>query len=224
MERIGTADYLFHNGNPATGEAGTIVPDSWLNSVQEELASAIEGLGGVLDAGVRTQLLQRLLATCFLPPGIFMPYAGAAAPSGWLLCDGGAVSRSTYAGLFAVIGTTYGVGDGATTFNVPDLRGRTPVGAGQGAGLTNRLRGEKAGAETHALSVDQMPTHNHNNGIFDRLLRPPYVGSLTGSDQVGSGSEQAVGAGDSVAIIAQGGGQGHPNMQPYTVANFIIKT
>ena len=67
-----------------------------------------------------------------IPAGIIMPYAGSSAPTDWLLCDGTAVSRSTYATLFAVISTTYGTGDGSTTFNVPDFRGRTAIGAGTG--------------------------------------------------------------------------------------------
>ena len=64
--------------------------------------------------------------------GMIFAYAGASAPTGFLLCDGSAVSRTTYAGLFSLIGTTYGAGDGSTTFNVPDLRGRFAIGAGTG--------------------------------------------------------------------------------------------
>jgi microcystin-dependent protein len=62
------------------------------------------------------------------PAGVLLPFAGSTAPTGWLLCAGQAISRATYAGLFAVIGTAYGAGDGTTTFNVPDLRGRIPAG------------------------------------------------------------------------------------------------
>jgi microcystin-dependent protein len=66
----------------------------------------------------------------FSPVGMLSPYGGTSAPSGWLLCDGSAVSRTTYSDLFGVIGTTYGVGDGSTTFNLPDMRAAVPVGAG----------------------------------------------------------------------------------------------
>lgn len=73
----------------------------------------------------------------FLPPGIILPYGGSSAPTGFLSCDGSAVSRTTYARLFAAISTTWGVGDGSTTFNLPDLRETVPVGTGtRGSGVT----------------------------------------------------------------------------------------
>lgn len=96
-----------------------------------------------------------------LPSGTVLPYAGSSAPSGWLLCDGSAVSRTTYARLFAVIGTTFGAGDGSTTFNLPDTRGRSVLGAGSGTGLTSRALGATGGAETHTLTEDEMPSHTH---------------------------------------------------------------
>lgn len=97
-----------------------------------------------------------------LPAGAIQPYAGAAAPAGWLACDGTAVSRSTYSRLFAAIGTTWGAGNGSTTFNVPDLRGRAPIGAGTGAGLTARALAGSGGAETVTLTTATMPAHGHS--------------------------------------------------------------
>ena len=79
----------------------------------------------------------------------------------WQLCDGSAISRTTYATLFARLGTTHGAGNGSTTFNVPDLRGRFIAGSGQGSGLTNRVLGAEGGAETVTLTEAQMPSHNH---------------------------------------------------------------
>jgi microcystin-dependent protein len=95
------------------------------------------------------------------PSGAVMAYAGSAAPAGWLMCDGAAVSRSTYADLFAAIGTAFGPGDGSSTFNLPDLRGRAPIGAGQGSGLTNRTLGGVLGVESHAHTVNG---HTHSVG------------------------------------------------------------
>jgi microcystin-dependent protein len=96
-----------------------------------------------------------------LPPATVQMFAGSAAPTGWLLCNGAAVSRTGNAALFAAIGTAFGVGDGSTTFNVPDLRGRAPIGAGQGAGLTNRALGAKPGEENHQLLAAELAAHAH---------------------------------------------------------------
>jgi microcystin-dependent protein len=83
-------------------------------------------------AGYITEWYDLAVYGSIIPAGIVSPYAGSSAPTGWLLCDGSAVSRSTYSALFSVTSTTYGVGDGSTTFNLPDLRSRIPVGAGTG--------------------------------------------------------------------------------------------
>lgn len=88
--------------------------------------------------------------------GIVIPFAGTTAPQGWMLCDGSAVSRTTYAALFAVIGTTYGEGDGETTFNIPNLAGRVVIGSSQSHAL-----GTTGGSETVTLTADQLPVHTH---------------------------------------------------------------
>jgi microcystin-dependent protein len=95
------------------------------------------------------------------PTGTIVDYAGSTAPTGWLLCDGSAVSRISFAALYAVVGTNFGTGDGSTTFNVPDLRGRFSLGAGAGTGLTSRALASKGGEEAHALSVAENAAHNH---------------------------------------------------------------
>lgn len=139
----------------------------YLNTARHDLP-ARHGTAS-LDIAALTAVLQ--------PPGIMWEYAGATAPSGWLLCDGSAVSRTTYAALYAVIGTTYGVGDGTTTFNLPDTRTRSTVGSsaqnavGGGivanvalaAGLTARARATAFGAESTAITLitANMPSHAH---------------------------------------------------------------
>jgi len=95
-----------------------------------------------------------------VPTASISAFAAATAPAGWLLCDGTAVSRTTYADLFAAIGTTYGAGDGSTTFNLPNLKGRVPVGQDTAQAEFNVL-GEVGGAKTHTLSVTEMPSHTH---------------------------------------------------------------
>ena len=97
-----------------------------------------------------------------IPVGGLMPYAGATSPEGWLLCDGSAINRTTYANLFALIGTTYGSGNGTTTFNVPDMRSRMPIGAGAGTGLTSRALAATGGAESVVVASGNLPTHTHS--------------------------------------------------------------
>lgn len=146
------------------------------------------------------------------PVGSVIAFAGSSAPSGWLLCDGSAVSRSTYAALFAIVGTTYGAGDGSTTFALPDLRGRTAIGAGQGSGLTNRTLAGTVGSETHTLSTSEMPSHTHNIVGYDSYNGGYRATLSTTSDN------------SSYSTAAAGGGASHNNMQPSLVLNYIIKT
>lgn len=93
------------------------------------------------------------------PAGVVVDFAGSAAPTGWLICDGSAVSRATYPQLFANIGTTHGAGDGSTTFNLPDCRGKQTVGK-HSSGTFVTL-GATGGAETSTLGIANMPPHNH---------------------------------------------------------------
>lgn len=157
------------------------------------------------------------------PTGMVAAIAGNAAPSGWLLCNGQAVSRTTYAPLYAVLGTMYGAGDGSTTFNLPDLRGRVLLGAGQGVGLTNRALGATGGAEAHALSIPELPAHNHR----DPTANNPAVPNGGLYELPTLYSERAYPDFDYVYAAptsSTGGNQAHNNMQPFTVLNYIIRT
>jgi microcystin-dependent protein len=87
-------------------------------------------------------------------------FAGNFAPNGWMFCNGALLPISEYETLFQLIGTTYG-GDGQSTFAIPDLQGRVPIGQGQGPGLSNRILGEKGGQETVTLTTLNMPSHSH---------------------------------------------------------------
>jgi len=144
-----------------------------------------------------------------LPPGIGpLPYLGTTPPSGWLLCDGSAISRINYAGLFAVIGITSGAGDGSTTFNLPDMRGRVPVGIGT-YGVVSL--GDIGGEQNHILTITEMPSHTHNIGTND-LTGPDGRTKTTGNYGVYYGTPTDL----------TGGNQAHNNMQPYLGVNYII--
>lgn len=148
------------------------------------------------------------------PIASMIQYAGSAAPDGWLFCDGSAVSRDTYADLFAVIGTTYGAGNGTTTFNLPDMRGRNVIGTGQGNGLANRELADIGGEETHVLSVNEMPAHNHTERY-----------AASGTSNVGFALYQTSDSATTDGVnLNRGGGAAHNNMSPFLALNIIIKT
>lgn len=148
-----------------------------------------------------------------LPVGTIIPYAGTTIPSNYMLCEGQALSRIEYDLLFNAIGTTYGVGDGTTTFNLPNLKGRVITGLDHTDASFDTL-GEKGGEKTHTLNIDEMPSHNHS--LPGRLVNADgsnIVRELAGQDYYDNNSSS----------YNTGGGQPHNNLQPYIVLNYIIK-
>ena len=141
------------------------------------------------------------------PTGAIIMYGASAQPTGWLLCNG--QSTSGYPALAAIVGAT-----------VPDLRGRAPIGYGSGSGLTARNTiGATTGAETHTLTVAQIPGHTHGVTIMGSDLTYGTA-ALQGSN---GGTQQSINAAEGGGSNPAGGGS-HPIMQPSTVVNFIIKT
>ena len=175
-----------------------------------------------------------------IPTGIILPFGGGPGvtpnpgtiqdvPTGWLLCSGAAASRTAYSALFAIIGTTYGVGDGSTTFNVPDLRGRIAAGKDNmggttasrltsgGSGITGTTLGSAGGTETHTLTEAQMPSHSHGVYVWPDYATP-YGSWLRSLVQSGNYGQQNQGSTD-----ARGSSQAHLNTQPTIIINYIIK-
>lgn len=187
-----------------------------------------------------------------LPAGCMMPYAGSTAPANWLLCYGQAVSRTTYSTLFGVIGTTFGVGDGSSTFTLPDMRGRGFIGLDNlGGSAASRVAaatslGDTGGAETHThtgpshthttgdvtLTAAQSgcPAHNHPGNVSNT------AGSLNGVNAGISGINGAYVTGNNSAAnasqahnhgITGAGGTGNTstvsNLTPYMAGGWIIK-
>jgi len=160
--------------------------------------------------------------------GMLMPYAGATAPTGWLLCYGQAVDRTTYADLFAVVGTTYGAGDGSTTFDLPDLRGRVVAGKDDMGGTSaNRLTssangdlngdglGNSGGSQTHTLALTELPNSYYWNS-----------NALAASNRLDNhaNSNYTARLPDFNNNTTQGGGGAHNNVQPTFILTYIIKT
>lgn len=151
-------------------------------------------------------------------------FAGGFVPAGWLECDGGPVAANHYPALTAAIGTAFG-GDGATTLGLPDLRGRTPLGAGNGPGLTPRPRGEAGGTETVTLTTAQLPEHRHSVHAAAALADSAAPAGRTWAVPVDSAPYRP-GGGD-VAMAAQilrsaGGGEPHENRSPVVGVRFGI--
>ncbi|MEV6026343.1 tail fiber protein [Streptomyces sp. NPDC052036] len=143
------------------------------------------------------------------------------APNGWAMCNGQLLPISQNAALFSLLGTTYG-GNGTTTFALPDLRGRVPMHSGQGTGLSARSLGESGGTENITLTTGRMPSHSHTlNGVAGRQDTNRVAGAAPSTG--GYYSTQTPGtAMHPAAIDATGGGQSHPNVQPFLCVNFII--
>jgi microcystin-dependent protein len=183
-----------------------------------------------------------------VPSGVIWQYGGSSAPTGFLLCNGGAISRTTYGDLFTAIGTTFGAGDGTTTFNLPNFNGRVAVGAGAYAdpvsGSVTRTMGSSAGAEKHLLTTSEMPSHNHGGGNHQHFsISNPQSNDAVSSTNylsrtadyganyfsyIASGgatpATQGLTSASGTIISSNGGGTNHNNMQPYLVTNYIIKT
>lgn len=143
-----------------------------------------------------------------IPTGTLTAYTGTTAPAGWLICDGTAISRSTYSELFAIVGTTYGSGDGSTTFNLPDLRGRVIVGLSPGGATLVDTLGNNDGVAANIRNI----SHAHQQTGWASAVANAIDGRL-----VGAGGTQ-------LANINTGGDTNNIDHPAFLVVNHIVKT
>lgn len=219
-----------------------------LNTIHESMLSGVllaannlSELGATASAQEATQ--GNLGVNTAIPIGVVLPFASGTVPQGWLLCAGQTVSRTTYADLFTVIGTTYGSGDGSTTFGLPDLRGRAVAGRdnmnGTAAsrlssthfGANGQSLGQSGGAESHTLTSAQMPSHSHYVANTDATTSgtPGVSGSqaVVIANDFGSSKNYTLHGTSTAATVGQssstGSGSAHSNMPPTFILNYIIK-
>ena len=152
-------------------------------------------------------------------------FAGNFAPRGWAFADGQLLAVSQNDALFSLYGTTYG-GDGRTTFGLPDLRGRVPIHAGSGPGLTPRSLGSKSGAETVTLTTAQLPSHAHawpatNSAATERDPGGHVPAAAAGTARAYGTTGTAITLSPDV-VESTGGSSPHTNIQPFLCVHFIV--
>ena len=204
--------------NSATAPSTPANGDAWFNTNEGRLF--IYYADGTSGQWVESVPATKSSEGYQMPAGAIMAWGAAVAPVNWLICDGSAISRATYASLFASIGTTYGVGDGSTTFNLPNLKGRVVTGLDSAQTEFDTL-GEIGGAKTHTLTVSEMPSHTHQISVGSSADWNDY---LAGSTSPYGIEPNYSGTGYSSPLSSVGGGGAHNNLQPYIVLNYIIKT
>lgn len=230
---------------PAENWSTTSVPvpvNSGRGIVSNFTARRLEGVGVYQRHPLGSSAL-------LVPTGSITAYAGASAPGGWLICNGQAIDRQIYYNLFNVIGTLYGSGDGETTFNVPNLKGRHIMGVDVSQEEFD-VRGETGGEKKHLLTIDEMPSHNHNvidpghnHGVTDPGHQHSYsnnsgnqaVNTLTtqadAADQVEYGQLTSINTTGisintnttGITLGNTGGSQAHYVLDPYMALHYIIK-
>jgi microcystin-dependent protein len=214
----------------------TVTLDS--GSISASISAVAVGLGDA-NKTLHYNLVQGTpsipTADSILPAGMIAPYAGSSAPTGWLLCRGQTVSRTTYATLFAAIGTTYGVGDGSTTFGLPDLQGRVVAGleatatrlTSAGSGVDGGTLGANGGSQfmqQHNHGITETPhSHGATSGQFV-LNQGGGINTAGNTGWITGGTTSANTATASTGITVNNAGSGSSqNVQPTIILNYIIK-
>ncbi len=251
-----TLSGLVPPSKPATGKFMTIgfelTPATWNGSAEVSLVSGIEksteaeakaapppvtsGKIRIRDVVVHNtsgtysivvQYDRRTACEACFRPGDLKATADSTAPFGWFLCNGEEIRRTQYPALFEAIGTTFGAGDGSTTFNLPKASGRTMIGSGEAtgaAGATNHALGTTGGEEKHTLTAEEIPSHSHE--------APSGKSFVTRARAEGEEINGALGTAtglipkpltETAATQNKGGGASHNHLQPFFTGNWLIR-
>jgi len=216
-----------YNANPPDDDGSAVASneiewDKHKTKLGDPLNTAVTSIDTNVNAAFEA-------VAAFVPSGVTFAYAGSSTPTGFLLCDGSAVSRTTYADLFTIIGTIYGVGDGSTTFNVPDITGRVIAGreavstrlTNAGSGIDGDSIGDAGGSQTHTLTEAQLAEHDHNLTVSTRDFDTTGIND---GDRLSRANDDGTARSDDVGpTVTAGSGQAHPNVQPTIILNYIIK-
>jgi len=238
MSRNGSGIYNLPTGNPVV--TGTTITSNWANTTLSDISTALTGsvaadgqtpitgnlqMGGNLVTGMGAGVsatdavtVAQLAAVNSVVTGTINMWPTVTAPTGYLLCVGTAVSRSTYAALFAVIGTTFGVGDGSTTFNLPNYTNRMPIGVGSTAALAATGGSKDAVVVSHTHTITD-PGHLHS--IAPTASGTSQAGS--GWDGPGFGGSNTSTSTTGISVNTAGVTGTNANLPPYLGINFIIK-
>ena len=186
--------------------------------LEHDFASQAEAeAGSDATKPMTSQRTAQAIAVQGTPPGVVQDYAGTSVPTGWVACDGAAINRVTFAALFTAIGTIWGIGDGSTTFNVPNLNRRVTMGSGgSGTSTIGNSVGDTGGSETQSLSISNLPSHTHTNNRTVRTGTGALGNLAVGSDLLDRSGTDITGS--------TGSGTAHNNVQSAAIMLKIIKT
>jgi microcystin-dependent protein len=244
----------FRTGTNQTADDSTIQVDGSggylkvksLGITSNELATDSVITAKIQNGAVTSDKLNATAISVLMPTSTILSYAGSSAPTGYLLCNGASISRTTYSDLFAIIGTTYGVGDGSTTFNIPDLRGRVIAGqddmggssanrlTNQSGGLDGDTLGATGGSEGHQLTESELAPHKHYAVKKNTTSTNDFItagneilassGPASNINERYALTETLEGQPDTAITSSTGGDNAHNNVQPTIILNYIIKT
>ncbi len=216
VDKFGTGLHGFNLGNPGLGVLATTISEVWCDDVQMEIVNVLLAAGIAPAAATRTQLRDAINLLARLPAGAVFHFAMSSAPTGFLKANGANISRSSYAALFAAIGTTYGAGDGSSTFTLPDLRGEFLRGWDDGRGVdSGRVIGS---SQAHATAAQSGSVNATPLGDFGPFNTGSASGVFSLSNALGNRMQGSGGSGSSSTLSINVGTPGATETRSRNIA------